>query len=90
MRTVLIIDQNLRDGQVLGSAAARRQSGFRDGDIPDGVGCGGVGRGIVDEEPEDEGPRDDDEDAGPGEEAVREAGEGAVVVGEGFGRDQTD
>ena len=83
---VVVVDEDLGDGEVLGAAAARVQRVDGDGD----VGCGqvvAVGGGVVGEEGEDDAAGCEDEEAGVGEGAVKEAEEGAAGAREGFGGD---
>ena len=83
---VVIVDEDLSDGEVLGAAALGVERADGDGDVGRGQ-VVAIGRGVVDEEGEDDAAGREGEEASIGEGAVEEAEEGAAGAGEGFGGD---
>ncbi len=59
---IVVIDEVVDYGEILGSTSPRVESIFGDGDV-EGLGVVGVGGVVVDKESHDQSARDDDEEA---------------------------
>ena len=89
MFTVLIIDEDFSYWQILGTSSSRKESSLGHRNVACIIRVA-VCRGIVEEKAHDEGAREDNENPSPGKEAIKEASNRAMVVGQLFGGDVAD
>ena len=83
---VVVVDEGVDDGQVLGPAGARVERRLRHGHLGQDGGLG-VRGGVVREKGDDQRAREEDEEAAIGERAVEEAEDGPAE-GQGLGGDE--